>query len=102
MNLQFDRNHQNTKMNIKEWVIKTTYNQYRNGELTQSPFEKISLDWDSKKEKHLSMEVWSKPNKEIIELYERYSKKDNEYLTKYYMDNFSVGKEFIKTNVEVW
>ena len=89
LDLTFDDKTKMTNMDIKEWIIYTLHERIQNGDTTESPFTKIEMGWDSKKERHLSIKLYSEPKSTILELFQKWKDGDHKYLGEYYKDNFN-------------
>jgi len=100
MSLKFDKKYQTTNGEVKEWVMESLIQRITNGDMTEHPFHSIELDYDIKKDKHLSLMIKSKPLKTIQMLFDKYSEGDNEFLKQFYIDNFLGDSELVENVLE--
>jgi hypothetical protein len=101
MDLVFEKQYRNSHRLLKEHILLSLNDRVKNGGVTPSPFNKIEPNWDGKNCVYKSLKIECVTSTDIVELYKRYSMKDNDYLTDYYLEHFSLNKYVVVDGREV-
>tara|TARA_B100000073_G_scaffold342059_1_gene344524 strand:- start:2111 stop:2749 length:639 start_codon:yes stop_codon:yes gene_type:complete len=101
MDLVFEKQYRNSHRLLKEHILLSLNDRVKNGGVTPSPFNKIEPNWSSIDDCYKSLKIESNSPSPIVELYERFSNKDYDYLTDYYLEHFSLNKYVVVDGREV-
>ena len=101
MDLVFKKPYRNSHRLLKEHTLLSLNDRVKNGGVTPSPFNEIEPNWSPIDDCYKSLKIKSNSPSPIVELYERFSNKDYDYLTDYYLEHFSLNKYVVVDGREV-